>query len=127
MHTPINLISALGRWKSESEPGSGYYHKAGTKALGSNIQASDRYLYDASFLRIRNLTFGYNIPAAVTKKYGIQNLRFFLVAQNLYTFTKYPGYNPEANKYGDNAIRNGVDEGSYPLARNFSLGINVSF
>ncbi len=122
-----NLISALGRWKSESEPGSGYYHKAGTKALGSNIQASDRYLYDASFLRIRNLTFGYNIPAAVTKKYGIQNLRFFLVAQNLYTFTKYPGYNPEANKYGDNAIRNGVDEGSYPLARNFSLGINVSF
>ncbi|MGI6571896.1 MAG: SusC/RagA family TonB-linked outer membrane protein [Fermentimonas sp.] len=122
-----NFISALERWKSENEPGSGYVHKAGTKNLGSNIQPSDRYLYSSSFLRISNITLGYNIPQIVLGKYGIQNFRLFLVAQNLYTFTEYPGYNPEANDHGNNAIRNGIDEGSYPLARNISLGINISF
>lgn len=122
-----NFISALGRWKSESDPGSGYFHKAGTKNLGSNIQPSDRYLYSSSFLRISNITLGYNLPQLVLSKYGIQNLRLFLVTQNLHTFSEYPGYNPEANDHGDSAIRNGIDEGSYPLARNISVGINLSF
>lgn len=122
-----NLISALGRWKSESNPGSGYFQKAGTKNLGSDIQASDRYLYNSSFLRVRNVTLGYNVPRKHLSKYGIQALRLYLVGQNLHTFSKYPGYNPEANDHGDNAIRNGIDEGSYPLARNFSIGLNVSF
>ncbi len=126
-HYENNLISALGRWKSESEPGSGLFQKAGSKNLSTNIQASTRYLYSSSFLRIRNITFGYNVPKHVVDKFGIHNLRVFFVGQNLYTFSKYPGYNPEANDHADNAIRNGIDEGTYPLARNLSIGLNVTF
>lgn len=122
-----NLASALGRWKSENDPGSGYFHKAGTKNLGSNIGPSTRYLYESSFLRVRNVALGYTIPSTVFNKYGIQSARFYIAGQNLHTFTKFPGYNPEGNHTGDNATVNGADEGSYPLARNLSFGINISF
>ncbi len=122
-----NLIGAArDRWKSEQEPGSGKFPKLGNPH-GVNVNANTRFLYDASFLRIRNLSLGYNLPNSVLKKAGIQSARVFLVAQNVYTFTKFTGYNPEANAQGNNAINNGSDEGSYPLARNYSIGLHLSF
>lgn len=132
---PINLgrqlenaqSTALGRWKSESDPGSGLFHRAGTPNLGSNIGPNTRFLYDASFLRIRNITLGYSFSDKNIKRLGLQRARLYVTTQNLYTFTEFPGYSPEGNYTGDNATVNGVDQGSYPQARNFSFGMNISF
>lgn len=119
--------SGLGRWKSESNPGNGTSHKAGTNNLGSNINASTRYLYSSDYLRLRNLGIGYLLPKQISKKMGFEMLRFSLNAQNLYTFDKYPGYSVESNYSGNSATNNGVDFGSYPLSRVVTFGVNIGF
>ena len=119
--------SGLGRWKSASEPGNGKSNKAGTNNLGSNIGASTRYLYDASFLRIRNLAFGYTLPKRVCQKVGMEGIRFSANFQNLWTFDNYPGYTVEANYQGNSATNNGVDFGGYPLSRVMTFGVNINF
>ena len=119
--------SGLGRWKSESNPGNGFSHKAGTNNLGSNINASTRYLYSSDYIRLRNLGIGYIIPNKLTKKIGFEMLRFSFNAQNLFTYDKYPGYSVESNYSGNSATNNGVDFGSYPLSRVITLGVNIGF
>ena len=105
--------SGLGRWKSSTDPGNGRSHKAGTNNLGSNIGPSTRYLYDADFLRIRNVSLGYTLPKKFCKIIGIENMRISANVQNLWTFDKYPGYSVEANYEGNSATNNGVDFGGY--------------
>jgi TonB-linked SusC/RagA family outer membrane protein len=124
-----NIIAriAKNRWQSETNPGDGQTPRAGTANLSSNITNNSRYIFKTSFLRIRNISFGYNFPSALVQKLGVQNARVFLAATNLYTFTSYPGYNPEGNTNGDNATTDGYDLGSYPLPKNISAGINLSF
>lgn len=119
--------SGLGRWKSASDPGNGLSHKAGTNNLGSNIGANTRYLYDASYLRIRNLSLGYTLPRNVCRKIGMEAVRFSANFQNLWTFDKYPGYTVEANYRGNSATNNGVDFGGYPLSRVMTFGVNINF
>ena len=119
--------SGLGRWKSASDPGSGLSHKAGTNNLGSNIGASTRYLYDASYLRIRNVSLGYTLPRRVCQKIGMESVRFSANFQNLWTFDRYPGYTVEANYAGNSATNNGVDFGGYPLNRTMTIGVNINF
>ncbi len=119
--------SGLGRWKSASDPGNGKSHKAGTNNLGSNIGPSTRYLYDASFLRIRNVSLGYTLPKKFCKKMMIESLRVSANIQNLWSFDSYPGYSVEANYEGNSAINNGVDFGGYPIARTFTFGLNFNF
>ena len=119
--------SGLGRWKSAAEPGNGKSNKAGTNNLGSNIGASTRYLYDASFLRIRNLAFGYTLPKRICQKVGMEGIRFSANFQNLWTFDKYPGYTVEANYRGNSSTNNGVDFGGYPLSRVMTFGVNINF
>lgn len=119
---------SLGRWRSEENPGNGRYHRAGTKNLSSNIQGSTRYLYDADFLRIRNVTLGYTLPAEWVKKISIQRARIFITTQNLHIFSDVGGFNnPQASTTGDYSTNNGVDAGAYPLARNVSFGLNLTF
>ncbi len=84
-------------------------------------------LYDASFARIRNLTFGYTIPASLLKKVHIQSLRIYATGQNLFTLTKYPGYNPEESLNGNTVYTPGVDQGNYPVNRTVSIGLNLGF
>lgn len=119
--------SGLGRWKSASDPGNGTSHKAGTNNLGSNIGPSTRYLYDASFLRIRNMALGYTLPAAWCRRIGMEAVRVSANIQNLWTFDNYPGYSVEANYEGNSATNNGVDFGGYPIARVMTLGVNINF
>ena len=119
--------SGLGRWKSASDPGNGKSHKAGTNNLGSNIDASTRYLYDASYLRIRNLAVGYTLPKRICQRIGMEGVRFSANFQNLWTFDKYPGYTVEANYSGNSATNNGVDFGGYPLNRTMTFGVNINF
>ncbi len=119
---------SLGRWRSETDPGNGRYHRAGTTNLSSDIAASTRYLSNGSFLRIRNITLGYTFPARMLSRWKIQRLRVYATGQNIYTFTKYGGFkNPQGNGAGDNATNNGVENGTYPISRNLSLAINITF
>lgn len=119
--------SGLGRWKSATDTGNGKSHKAGTNNLSSNIDASTRYLYDASFLRIRNVAFGYTLPSRLTQKVGMRAVRLSVNIQNLWTFDNYPGYSVEANYQGNSATNNGVDFGGYPIARVMTFGVNINF
>jgi TonB-linked SusC/RagA family outer membrane protein len=119
---------SLGRWRSEADPGNGRYHRAGTTNLSSDIASSTRYLSDGSFLRIRNVTFGYTFPSRLTERLKIQRLRLFATGQNIYTFTKFGGFkNPQGNGAGNNATNNGVESGTYPISRNISFGLNLVF
>jgi TonB-linked SusC/RagA family outer membrane protein len=83
---------------------------------------SRSYLEDGSFIRIKNVQLGYNLP----KIRGISSMRLYLNAINLFTFTKYKGYDPEVSAF-ENANMRGVDLGSYPQSRTVSIGANVVF
>ncbi|WP_147676563.1 SusC/RagA family TonB-linked outer membrane protein [Algibacter pacificus] len=92
---------------------------------------TSRYVYDASYLRLKNLSFGYNLPTPFLDKTGIKNARVYVSGQNLLTFTDYPGADPEANYRNDNNERSntnvGLDYGSYPNVKTFTLGLNLKF
>jgi len=92
-----------------------------------NINISDRYVEDGSYLRIQNITLGYNLSSSVTESIGISSLKMYVSAQNLYTFTNYSGYDPEVGAFNQNALLLGVDNGRYPSPRTFTFGLNVEF
>jgi len=85
---------------------------------------SRRFIEDGSFVRIKNITLGYNVPL---KSKTISGLRVALGVNNLYTFTNYSGYDPEINSYGDNPALFGVDLGGYPNSRTYNLSLRVNF
>ena len=123
-----NTIEALNRYVDASHPGNGLVDRSNRKATGNNETISTWHLEDGSYLRLQNVVFGYAIPSSLTKKWGIQKLRFYFSAQNLFTITRYTGYNPEVNLYnGSNQLTPGVDYGVYPLSKTFAGGINLSF
>jgi len=96
---------------------------------GNGTQTSTRYLQEADFIRLRNLTFGYTIPDSVTSKFNVDRLRVYFTGVNLLTFTNYDGWDPEATAdfNANNALRAGIDFYSAPPAKTFTLGINVDF
>lgn len=116
----------VNRWRSEENPGDGIH------AFGPNSvhRVNDRlWLENASYLRITNLTFGYNIPSSVFgQKEYFRNLRVYMSIQNLATFTKYTGANPEGQASNmDNTLVPGYDMGSYPIPRTITAGLNIQF
>lgn len=96
---------------------------------GNGTQTSTRYLQDADFIRLRNISFGYTIPSSVTEKIKVERLRVYFTAVNLLTFTDYDGWDPEASYdiNANNALRAGIDFYSAPPAKTLTLGINVDF
>ena len=92
-----------------------------------NIFVSDRYVEDGSYLRIQNLSLGYNLPSDLIRKIGMGKLKIYGTIQNLYTFTDYSGYDPEIGSYNGDALQTGVDRGRYPIPRTFTLGLNAEF
>lgn len=92
---------------------------------GYNYNISDRFLYDGSFVRIRNVILGYTLPKDWSKKIYMQNLRVYVKADNLYTFTKFTGYTPEIGSGG--VLDNGIDNGIYPITAVYSFGVNFTF
>jgi TonB-linked SusC/RagA family outer membrane protein len=112
---------------NSSEPRLTYLDK------NQNDQVSSRFLEDGSYLRIKTLQIGYTIPKSWTTKAGIDQLRFFVSVDNLYTFTNYSGFNPDlgrdSNSWRDDLLSRGVDNGqvAYPLARTITGGIQLTF
>ncbi len=102
--------------------------------LGQNgTRMSDFLLEDGSYFRLRNLVIGYTLPSAVTDAIKVGNVRVYLTSQNLFTFTDYTGYYPEVGRgtrdrgSSENIFNAGVDENSYPVAKTYQAGIQVSF
>lgn len=93
---------------------------------------SSQWVENGSYLRLKNLTVGYKIPKHLVKKWGIGSLRVYVTGTNLFTITKYKGYDPEANNApriasGDTAPYSGIDMSSYPSQRKFSIGVDITF
>ncbi len=90
--------------------------------------SSSRFIMDGSYIRLKNVALGYNLPKSTVNKIGLSKVRVYLSAQNILTFTKYRGYDPEVNYRGSgSSTRLGFDYGSYPNAKSVTLGLNVAF
>jgi hypothetical protein len=98
-----------------------------TNSNTNNVYMSDRYIENGSYLRAQNLTIGYRLPAAITKKAMISNLRVYMTIQNLFTISGYSGYDPEVGAYNNTIRLMNVDMGHYPNPRTFTFGANVEF
>ncbi|GAB3251985.1 TonB-dependent receptor [Larkinella harenae] len=93
----------------------------------NNTAMSDRYVEDASYWRIQNITLGYRVPRTILNKVKMSNLRIYGSIQNLKTFTKYSGYDPEIGAFNNSIKLMNVDMGHYPNPRTFTIGANVQF
>jgi len=93
---------------------------------GNNARlASERWLQDGSYLRLRNVQLGYTLPAGLTRFVEGSSVRFYVTGTNLLTFTKYTGYDPEVGR--DGVTNRGVDRGNYPMSKMFVGGLQVNF
>ena len=82
---------------------------------------------DGSFLRLNNVTVGYTLPAQWTKAALISRCRIYCTVNNVFVWTKYSGFDPEVSTRLDTPLTPGVDFSSYPKARTFTLGANITF
>ncbi len=93
----------------------------------NNVKASSRWVEDGSFLRVKNITLSYDFNKTLLQKVHLGRLQVYASAQNLFTFTKYKGFDPEVNQYGNSATVQGIDWGTYPQVKTFVFGLNVEF
>lgn len=91
----------------------------------NNVYMSDRYVEDGSYLRIQNISLGYRLPSKLISKAKISTARVYFSIQNLHTFTKYSGYDPEVGVFNNNIRLTNVDAGHYPNPRTFTVGVNI--
>ena len=83
------------------------------------------FVEDGSYIRCKNLEVGYSLNSSVLESVRLSNLRVYASAQNLFTITDYPGFDPEIG--GSSALASGIDIGRYPSARLYRIGVNVTF
>lgn len=93
--------------------------------INNNYSVSDLYIEDGSYLRIKNIQLGYNIPSRWLEKILVNKWRFYISAENLFTFTSYTGADPEIGS--TTAFDTGIDRGIYPQARIFRFGTSITF
>jgi len=113
----------LDRWDSIKNP-NGKYPKVVNAPV---LQVADTYIEDGSYIRLKNITLGYNFSKDVAAKILAKQIRVYASVQNLLTITKYNGLDPEANFYDQNNLQPGIDYGVYPNYRTYTVGINVTF
>lgn len=122
-------VNILDRWQQVGDVTD--LPKANAAGDGNldNIHNSTRFVEDGSFLRIKAVTLAYNFPSQWLRRARVENLSIYATAQNLLTFTKYTGFDPEVNAYGVNSrgTEFGVDYGTYPQTRQLVFGLNITF
>lgn len=116
----LNMDSTILDAWSPTNTGSSIPRLAYGDPAGNYSKASDFYVEDGSYLRLKNLTVGYTIPEDTTQKIGINTARAYITASNLFTVTKYTGMDPEV---GMNNL--GIDVGRYPQPRAFIFGLTI--
>jgi len=120
--TPANWqTNALNRWNGEGT--SNTYPRISTVDKNGNFtRMSNFYLQKGDYFRVKIVQLGYSLPSDIIAQAGLSKARFYVTGENLFTFTKYTGYDPEI---GGNV--SGIDRGYYPQAKSFMMGINLSF
>lgn len=107
------------------------FPRASWDASGNNTRYSTRFLEDGSYTRLKNLQLGYSLPVATIERIGLQAARVYLSGTNLFTLTKYQGLDPEMtvsdNARGQGDSSAGLDWGTYPAARSYNIGVNLTF
>ncbi len=114
------VAKLLDRWTPDNKITD--MHKA---MENPSVTLSDRFLEDASFLRLKGLTLGYTVPQALLAKIKVKSLRVYLTGNNLVTWTRYTGYDPEVNTNEQNSLSTGIDRSAYPNAKSVTFGLNI--
>ncbi|MBS4056260.1 MAG: TonB-dependent receptor [Bacteroidales bacterium] len=114
-HNVWDRWTGAGTSTSEPKPSFGGY----------NYTPSSRFVQDGSFVRLRNVIIGYTLPKTITSKMMMQSARVYVKGSNILTLTKFTGYTPEIGSYS--VLANGIDNGIYPIAAVYSIGLNVTF
>ena len=118
-------VEVLNRWTPDNQ------NTNIPRAIGGgnvyNVQNSTRFVEDGSYLRLKAITLSYNVNPEKLKKLGVQKLSIYSTGQNLLTLTKYNGFDPEVNAFGNSPLALGVDYGTYPQAITVTFGMNVEF
>lgn len=126
---PVTQRYFDNRWTGEGT--SNTQPRPSWSAKSNNARPSSRFLEDGSYLRIKNLQFGYTLPKTLLVSTGLSKMRFYISATNLFTFTSYPGLDPEmtvsdnSKNEGDRA--NGIDWGTYPSTLTLLMGVDLAF
>lgn len=120
---------ALNSWKGQGT--STRFPRLSWNGSTNNKRPSTRFLESGSYMRVKNVQLGYNVPGKWLSPLGISQTRVFASVQNLLTFTRYSGLDPEqytnSNSQGDGVLAVGIDWGTYPSARTYTLGLNINF
>ncbi|TDX02405.1 SusC/RagA family TonB-linked outer membrane protein [Dinghuibacter silviterrae] len=122
----MNQTAAMANYWTPSNPNS----NIPTPRSGwgnNNLVMSDRFLENASFLRLQNVRFGYNLPSEWAKYVKMSHLKAYVSGQNLHVWTKYSGLDPEVGSLNQNPLLQNIDYGRYPVPRVITVGINAEF
>ena len=114
------------RWISQQEPGNGKHPKAERASGGNNNRPSSYQVEDGSYIKLRSITLGYNMPQQLISGFA-RNVRLYGMVTNVAIWTDYIGFNPEVNLSQSSGLTPGEDYGAYPLSRSFQFGIDISF
>ena len=129
-HEGRNYFAVLeNRWRSEEEPGDGYYYKLSVDLDGFEKQPSSYWLVSATYARLRDVTFGYTLPGTFAQRIGIANARVYFNGVNLWNYQAGKSVSDPENTSGsvtDPAVV-GVQHNPYPTARTYSLGLSLQF
>ncbi|MEO7214726.1 TonB-dependent receptor [Mucilaginibacter sp.] len=101
------------------------YSRITSSEQHGNTRPSDQWIESGSYLRLRNLQIGYSLPLTIAKKITASKVRLYVAAQNLFTITKYSGLDPEIGGNGPTAT--GIDVGTFPMSKFYTVGLNVTF
>lgn len=93
----------------------------------NNRRVSDRFVEDASYVRLKNVTFGYTFPTKLLEKIKMRSARVYVTGQNLLTFTDYSGFDPEVSTFGETNTAAGTDFLTFPQSRSLIVGLNIGF
>ncbi|MFK7953479.1 MAG: SusC/RagA family TonB-linked outer membrane protein [Ekhidna sp.] len=125
MTDPKNQSTAvLDRWQ---QPGDNTSTPRASWGNTDNSRISTRFIEDGSYLRLKTLTVGYEIPNQLVSKIGLTSFKIYVTGENLLTFTSYSGFDPEVNAFGPSNTAQGIDYGTYPQTRSFIAGLNITF
>lgn len=120
------LLEQADRWRSPDQLGDGVHFRATRNPTGWQRDPSSAWVTDAAYLRLRNITLAYDFNQRKINALKINGLRLYATGQNLITWTKYPGYDPETSSEGDGLTRGG-DYLGYPAARSIIVGLSLTF
>src|SRR5690606_11429814 len=129
-HEGRNYFALLeNRWRSEEEPGDGYHYKLTVDLFGMQKQPSDYWLVSATYVRLRDLTFGYTIPDDLAEKIGISSARLYFNGVNLANWQEAKTIPDPENTHGENSdpAVAGIQWSAYPTPSIYSFGLNVKF